>query len=290
MLRQWLWIGVLLLISFSGCTQDERVERAIKRERPETLSGRRVALVIGNGKYKHIGTLKNPVNDAKGMARVLKEIGFEVIEDYDAKEDEIGAAIHKFSQRIGNTGVALFYFSGHGLQVDGINYLVPIDAKITDEYQVPYQCNSANEVLSMLEKRQGTRINLVILDACRNNPFADGNRSVGGRGLAPMQASGSLIAYATAPGEVAKDGYGSHSPYTASLIRHIKTPGLELVDVFRAVGQEVEETTEGEQVPLETEQCEQKVLLSSLSPNGYAWATAAADRFSTGLSGWFGGL
>ena len=248
MFRQWICIGLLFVMCVPLWAQDDR---AIRRDRPSSVSGRRVALVIGNADYKgSLTRLRNPANDARGMAQVLEEIGFEVIPLYNANRAEIGRAVHEFSKKIGSEGVALFYFSGHGLQVEGQNYLVPVDAEIEEAYQVKYQCNSANEVLDVMQSRRGNRINVVILDACRNNPFADGNKSVGSRGLATMPgAPGSLIAYAADAGSVAKDGTGRHSPYTGSLIKHIKTPNLELEDVFKSVARDVLSATAGNQKP-----------------------------------------
>ena len=246
MFRRWIWIGILVLM---GTPLWAQAPRAIKRDRGEMASVQRVALVIGNGAYTgSVSSLRNPVNDARGMAQALRNIGFEVISLYDANRADMGEAVHEFSERISSTGVALFYFAGHGLQVDGMNYLVPIDANIQKEFQVKYQCNSANEILDMMEEKQGNRINVVILDACRANPFK--TRSISGRGLAAMpSSSGSLIAYAAAAGNVAEDGTGRHSPYTKSLIKHIQTPGLELEDVFKAVGKDVLRATNNAQNP-----------------------------------------
>ena len=248
MLRQWLWIGVLLLVGVPLWAQNTK-ERAIKREREEMVSEQRVALVIGNEAYTgSVPSLRNPVNDAQGMAQALENIGFKVIPLYNADKSQIGEAIYQFSELIDSKGVALFYFSGHGVEVDGINYLVPIGAKIQKEYQVKYECNSANEILDMMEEKRGNRINVVILDACRDNPFK--TRSIGGHGLVAMPSSpGSLIAYAASAGNVAKDGAGNHSPYTESLIKHIQTPGLEIEDVFKAVGKDVLRATKNAQNP-----------------------------------------
>lgn len=247
MFRQWMCISLLTLMGVPLWAQDQR---AIKRDHVEKTA-QRVALVIGNGAYTgSITPLRNPVNDARGMKWALENIGFEVIIAENADRSQIGEKIHEFSQRIGNEGIALFYFSGHGLQVDGINYLVPIDEKIEEEYQIKHRCNSANEILDMMETRRGKRINIVILDACRNNPLPIRTKSIGNQGLASMPVStGSLIAYAAAAGKTAIDGAGNHSPYTESLIRHIQTPGLDIEDVFKAVGRDVLKATNGKQSP-----------------------------------------
>ena len=248
MLRQWIWIGMLVLMGAPIWAQQEDPRRFT-----EGATGPRVALVIGNADYMDgvsLRPLRNPVNDAQEMTKVLEEIGFEVISLHNAKKSQIGEAIHQFSEQIGSEGVALFYFSGHGLQVSGQNYLVPVDAKIQASYQVRHQCNSTNEVLDMMESRRGNRINVVILDACRNNPFvSERNKSVGRAGLTAMHTSGSIIAYATAPGKTALDGDGDHSPYTESLITRITEPDVEIVQMFRNVGSDVEESTRGSTPP-----------------------------------------
>ena len=264
MLRRRIWIDVLFigvpvtLVMLTYFFQKPEVaghlgteDKAIRRDRPSSVSGRRVALVIGNADYKgSLTRLRNPVNDARGMAQVLEEIGFEVISLYNANRKQIGMAVGEFGKKIGSEGVAIFYFSGHGLQVEGQNYLVPVEANIAEATDVEYECNSVNRVLDTMEARRGNRINVVILDACRNNPFGYGNKSVGSRGLAAIpDASGSLIAYAAGAGSVAKDGTGRHSPYTESLIKHIKTPNLELTSIFKAVARDVSEATDSKQKP-----------------------------------------
>ncbi len=239
--------------------------KAIRRDRGETAQ--RVALIIGNQNYE-ASPLRNPVRDARGMKRALENIGFEVIISENADRSQIGEKIYEFSQRIGNKGIALFYFSGHGLQVEGINYLVPIGAKIQEEYQVKHQCNSANEILDMMEARQGNRINIVILDACRDNPLLLRTKSTGNKGLAAMQVStGALIAYAAAAGRTAEDGAGDHSPYTESLIKHIQTPGIEIEDVFKAVGRDVLQATNGKQSPARYSNLNHDYYLVPLSTN-----------------------
>ncbi len=246
MQKKILWIDIII-VALVGVPLWAQDHRAIKRDYGEMVPGPRVALVIGNAAYMG-NALQNPVNDARGMAQALKNIGFKVIALYDANKSQIGDAIYQFSELIDSEGVSIFYFAGHGLEVDGINYLMPIGAKIQKEYQVKHECNSANEILDMMEEKQGNRINLVILDACRDNPFR--TRSIGGRGLAAMPiAPGSLVAYAAAPGNVAADVGPVNSPYTGSLIKHIQTPGMEIDDVFKAVGRDVLKATQNKQNP-----------------------------------------
>jgi formylglycine-generating enzyme required for sulfatase activity len=194
---------------------------------------RRVALVIGNGAYK-AGPLKNPANDARDMAATLKSLGFEVILRENAGLRQMNEAIDQFWGSLKKGGVGLFFFAGHGLQVGGENFLVPVDARIALEKDVQYECVNAGKVLGRMEDA-GNGLNIVILDACRNNPFARSFRT-DSRGLAKMDApTGSLLAFATAPGDVAADGEGKNGLYTSHLLRHLRTPGLKVEDVLKQV-------------------------------------------------------
>jgi len=194
---------------------------------------RRVALVIGNGAYK-TGPLKNPANDARDMAATLKSLGFEVLLRENATQRQMNDAIDQFWQSLKKGGVGLFFFAGHGLQVAGENYLVPVDAKVNLEKDVQYECVNAGKVLGRMEDA-GNGLNIVILDACRNNPFARSFRSES-RGLVKMDApTGSLVAFATAPGDVAADGEGKNGLYTSHLLRVLRTPGLKIEDVLKRV-------------------------------------------------------
>jgi len=192
---------------------------------------RRVALIIGNGAYK-TGPLKNPANDARDMASALKSLGFEIILRENASLRQMNEAIDQFWSSLKKGGVGLFFFAGHGLQVAGENFLVPVDARIALEKDVQYECVNAGKVLGRMEDA-GNEINIVILDACRNNPFARSFRSES-RGLAKMDApSGSLVAFATAPGDIAADGEGRNGLYTSHLLRHLRTPGLAIEKVLK---------------------------------------------------------
>lgn len=196
-----------------------------------TKSEKRVALVIGNSAYPG-ARLSNPVNDAKDMASALRRLGFDVIEKTDATQKEMNRAIAQFGEKLRADTVALFYYAGHGMQVRGKNYLIPIDAQIASESSARVETVDVDGVLDQLSV---SPLNIVILDACRNNPFERRFRSVGG-GLAQMDApKGSLIAYATAPGKVASDGAGRNGLYTQELLKHIQTPGLQLEAVFKRV-------------------------------------------------------
>ena len=212
----------------------------------------RIALVIGNGGYE-TAPLNNPVNDARLMAATLRGVGFEVIERIDADQKAMKRAIQEFGERLeqaGQDGVGLFYFSGHGVQVGGVNYLIPIDTSINRESDVDIEAVSANAVLGTMEFARN-RLNIVILDACRNNPYARSFRSAA-RGLARMDAPrGTLVAYATAPGGVAFDGEGANSPYTSALAQAMQAPGLKVEEAFKQVRLSVMAETGEQQVPWE---------------------------------------
>jgi uncharacterized caspase-like protein len=214
---------------------------------------RKTALIIGNGNYKS-GPLKNAVNDALDMAATLSEKGFTVILRQDANRTEMRDAIREFGREINQGGVGLFYYSGHGLQVDGINYLVPIDADIELKAEVAEECVNASTVLKVMEY-SNNRINVIILDACRNNPFRSFSRSdeKGITRMDPPQGAkqGSIIAFATAPGAVASDGDTRNGLYTSKLLRYIKMSGLTLEEVFKRARIDVANESGGHQIPWE---------------------------------------
>jgi hypothetical protein len=216
----------------------------------EDASTRRVALVIGNAAYE-IAALKNAVNDARDMAQLLRELGFDVIYRENLNHNDMKRAIRAFGEKLRGGSVALFYYAGHGVQVRGLNYLVPVNAKVESEEEVEYECVDAGFVLAQMESA-GNRTNIVILDACRNNPFARSFRSVS-RGLAQMDApSGTLIAYATAPGSIASDGDARNGPYTQELLKTLRTPGLGIEEAFKRVRISVRNLTRGRQTPWES--------------------------------------
>jgi hypothetical protein len=213
----------------------------------------RIALLIGNADYES-GPLRNPVNDVRAMSATLAELGFKVVTLENASQGAMKQAIDEFGDglhKAGKNTVGLFYYSGHGVQVRGRNYLIPIGARIRSERQVEYESVDAARALSAMEDA-GNALNIVILDACRDNPFARSARNAGG-GLAMMDAaSGTLIAYATAPGRTADDGVGANGLYTAQLIRHMRTPGLKVEEVFKRVRTDVERLSDNAQVPWES--------------------------------------
>jgi cell division septation protein DedD len=211
----------------------------------------RNALVIGNGDYvKGIPPLVNPVNDAQSMTRALTKLGFHVTSRINASRSDMRAAVREFEDRLGHGGVGLFFYAGHGLQIDGENYLVPIDADVKRKYDVNDQCLKVSYILGAMEEAQN-RLNIIILDACRNNPFRSFRGGSGG--LARMDApTGSLLAYATAPGSVAQDGIGQNGLYTSKLLLHMNDPDLEILDMFRKVRVDVMAESENLQVPWES--------------------------------------
>ena len=214
---------------------------------PETAGERRVALVIGNSAYLN-SPLKNPVNDARAMALALQGCGFSVTKLENARRVEMRQALRDFASHIDHGGVGLFYFAGHGMAVKGRNYLIPVDADIQSDDEVEDQALGADAVTGKMEAAKN-RVNVIILDACRNNPFASASRS-GAHGLAQMDApAGSFIAYATAPGSTAADGAGANGLYTQYLLRAMTEPGLKLEEVFKRVRIGVKEASADQQVP-----------------------------------------
>ncbi|MEO5374786.1 MAG: SUMF1/EgtB/PvdO family nonheme iron enzyme [Alphaproteobacteria bacterium] len=210
---------------------------------------RRVALVIGNATYAS-SPLANPVNDARAMTKVLRSQGFEVIVRENATKAQMEDAVATFGEKLGPGVVGLVYYSGHGMQVGGRNFLIPVDANITSEQTVALRTLDADRVLEQMTAAQ-TRVNVVILDACRNNPFERRFRAVGG-GLAQMNAPrGTIVAYATAPGKVASDGAGSNGLYTSELLKAMSVPGMKVEEVFKQVRVAVAQASSDAQIPWE---------------------------------------
>lgn len=224
----------------------------ISQERGFQVVGKkgRIALIIGNGRYKS-SPLRNPINDAADMARVLRERGFEVILKTDANHKDMEKAIREFGEKLRQGGIGFFYFSGHGMQVKGVNYLVPVDADIQEEDEIKFKAVDANFVLSKMDSA-GNQMNVMILDACRDNPFIRSFRS-SARGLAQMDAPrGSLIVYATSPGKTAADGEGRNGIFTKHLLKAIRETNLEVGQLLREVRRGVMNETDSNQVPWES--------------------------------------
>jgi hypothetical protein len=217
----------------------------------------RVALVIGNSKYVNVNVLANAVNDARMTARALRDIGFAVTDGYDLSRDGMERQIREFLRKSETARVRLFYYAGHGLQVDGRNYLVPVNTKLESASDLSFETVGLDTILESLDST--SRTNIIILDACRNNPFAQTFASKYGAGrsvtVAPGLAgyaslgAGMLIAFSTAPGAVALDGSGANSPFTEALARHLRTPGLEVRQMLTRVRADVANETSGKQIP-----------------------------------------
>jgi carboxyl-terminal processing protease len=210
-------------------------------------------LVIGNSAYKgDLPALPNPANDAKLMAQSLKNVGFDVIEAEDADQLSMKKAIVAFGDKLtaaGSSATGLFFYAGHGVQVGGENYLIPVDAQIQKEADVDLAAVSASSVMKQMDFA-GSAVNIVILDACRNNPLAANSRGMT-RGLAELQSKprGSFIAYSTSPGSTAADGDSANSPYTKALAETIQEPGISISDVFQEVRTKVLAATGNQQTP-----------------------------------------
>jgi tetratricopeptide (TPR) repeat protein len=241
-----------LIFSLVSCQNQQPQDRGITITTNQSQSQqkqRRTALVIGNASYQD-NPLKNSINDAEAMANALKDVGFDVILLENADLKQIENAIDTFHHQLKAGGVGLFYYAGHGTQVDGENYLIPVNAKLDVAEDVRYEAIPVGKVLARMEDA-ANQMNIVILDACRNNPFARKWRS-SQRGLAPIQsARGALIAFATEPGGVAADGEGENGLYTSFLLKHLKTPNLDVELMFKRVREDLVQATQNKQVPWE---------------------------------------
>ena len=237
----------------------------------------RLALVIGNSSYTD-APLTNPVNDANAIAKTLQGLGFKVILRTNVTQSQMRQAVRQFGDELhASRGVGLFYFAGHGMQINSRNFLIPVGTDIRREYEVEDQSVDAGSVLSMMQSARA-RVNIVILDACRNNPFARSFRN-STVGLAPMQApAGTLLAYATAPGEVASDGTGANGLYTQYLLRNMSVPGLKIEDVFKNVRAAVRQDSGGKQTPWENTSLEGEFYFNiNVTVNIQAPSPAASD-------------
>lgn len=240
-------IAFLFIISLSSLSF---AERALSIENQS--DNKRIALVIGNGNYRS-SPLKNPINDASAMGDILKKNGFDVIIKLDANQRQMEQAINQFGKKLNAGGVGFFYYAGHGIQIDGRNYLIPIDVSIESESDVKYESIDAGRVLGKMHDAENS-LNIIVMDACRNNPFSRSFRS-SEKGLAKMDApTGSILAYATSPGSVAADGGSNESNglYTKYLLKYLSQPHLKIEDVFKKVRIAVVEDSDKKQVPWES--------------------------------------
>ena len=245
---------------------------------PTALQGpeQRVALVIGNAHYKNAPELANPDNDAQSMAQFLNKAGFEVTSAIDLTQNDMIRVVQDFSSKVaarGPNSVAMIYYAGHGVQLAGENYLVPVDANVSTPNDLTSNSLRLVDLMATLESIP-SRLRIVLLDACRNNPFPGVNDA--GRGLAIVDApNGSIVGYSTAPGMEAQDGDGNHSPYTTAFLDTARVPNLPIEQLFKRIRLEVNTTTKGKQTPWES---------SSLTSDFYFFgdtavaATRAPDR------------
>jgi uncharacterized caspase-like protein len=225
----------------------------------------RLALIIGNSAYTHTSRLKNPINDARALSEVFRRLDYKVRLGIDQTKADLDSLIDSFSHDIKKAEVAVFFYAGHGMQIDSKNYIVPVDFDPESDVILIDQLLSFDTILNMMTL--GPRINIVMLDACRDNPLAtklasnilsgrslslDGKRGVRliGQGLAEVEGGvGTLIAYATQPGNVASDGAGDNSPFTAGMLQHLETEGLEIREFLTRVRRSVVAETSGKQIP-----------------------------------------
>jgi len=253
----------------------------------EAVAAARVALVVGNGDYAaEIGKLKNPTSDAQLMADTLTGLGFEVALVTDADQKAMKRAIREFGQKLRETGpqgIGLFYYAGHGVQVDGENFLLPVGAEIQAEGDVELEAVSASSILSQMQFA-GNAVNLVFLDACRNNPLTRSFRS-GARGLARVDAPrGSFVGYSTAPGDVSVDGESSNSPYALALVEELNTPGISIEEAHRAVRGKVLAATNQRQTPWDSSSLTGAVILKKAAEQPQVAAVAPPPAPSAGAS------
>jgi len=221
------------------------------------INERRIALVIGNGDYIS-APLRNPVNDANTISAELKKLGFEVTTVTNGSQNQMKQAISNYGTQLSKDKniVGLFYYAGHGIQVKGKNYIIPTDAKIEKEPDVEVFCVDLDGLLANLEYA-GNNMNVIILDACRNNPFGRGFRSQAGNGLATVNApTGTFIAFATAPGSTASDGEGNNGLYTQEFVKALQIPNIKIEDVFKKVRTQVKTLSNGQQIPWENSSIE----------------------------------
>jgi hypothetical protein len=221
---------------------------------PTARAENRLALVIGQSAYRAVTPLPNPANDAKAMTQLLGDAGFDVLAAPDLSQNELRGKVGEFAARIAAKGpdtVALVFYAGHGMQIDGENFLIPIDVDPKREADIPLQAVRLNDVLNTLNSVP-SKTRIVLLDACRNNPFPDVNKTAG-HGLAIVDAkvgaAGTFVSYSTSPGAEAEDGTGADSPYTTALLKTAREPGLSIEEAFKRVRVSVNQATDGRQTP-----------------------------------------
>jgi Caspase domain/Putative peptidoglycan binding domain len=245
---EWIMRFLIAALSIAGLLVSANVAKADKR----------VAFVVGNGAYKNVAALPNPAIDAKAMAKVLRNVGFDVVEGTNLTRDKMTERLLEFGKKAEGADVALFFYAGHGIAINGTNYLLPVDADIKSEMDVKLG-SAINIDLTLDQTMSDAKVKLVFLDACRDNPFANKIKSNSSAtrsltvqsGLAEMKSGeGTLIAFATGPGQTALDGQeGTNSPFTRALMAHITTPGVEIQQAMTEVRAQVNEETNKNQLP-----------------------------------------
>ena len=252
-----IWVASLLagLLSFvaAGAAFAEAPTADIRNGMQTPPADQRVALVIGNSNYQSAPKLANPGNDAQSMSQLLNSAGFEVTRATDLTRTDMIRVVQDFTAKVAERGpgtVAMIYYAGHGVQVEGENYLLPVDAKISSSYDLDGNSLRLVDLMGTLDAIT-SRMRIVVLDACRNNPFPQANDA--GRGLAIVDApNGSIVGYSTSPGMEAADGDGNHSPYTSAFINNAREPNLPIEQLFKRVRLDVNHATRGRQTPWES--------------------------------------
>jgi len=259
-------LGLILGLSNSASSSQnpsilvkEKVRESFSLNQPYLISQRqtstkRVALVIGNSDYQHGSKLRNAVNDANDIAKTLKELNFDVILLTNGNLRSMDQSLERFYRQLQQGAVGLFYYAGHGIQVNGENYLIPVDARLNRESEVNYESLPLGKLLAAMEESDNG-VNIVILDACRDNPFGRSwTRSSSNKGLAAIQnsATGTFIAYATGPGDVAQDGTGRNGTFTEALLKNLRNPNQNVEEIFKQVRVDVANKTNNAQVPWTT--------------------------------------
>lgn len=276
-------MAICLPVRNASAQQDRQLVQ--NGSQPVATNVKRIALVIGNGAYTSAPPLKNPPNDARDMAATLKTLGFDVVSGINVNQKDMKRLIREFGMKLKTGGSGLFYYAGHGVQSKGRNYLIPIDADIQSEAEVEDSGVDAGLVLNFMDDAQNG-LNIVILDACRNNPFARSFRSATD-GLAQVDApTGTLIAYATAPGRVASDGTAGNGLYTAELLKQMKVPGVSVTDMFMRVRAEVMKQTGNKQVPWEASSLVGAFYFSGTATDAPVTAASRIDPTAFELSYW----
>jgi uncharacterized membrane protein YgcG len=267
---------------FRPVLRDALVAAAVLLGSNAAFAENRVALVIGQSAYRAVVALPNPANDAKAMAQLLGEAGFEVVTAADLSQNDLRRTVGEFAARIAAKGpdtTALMFYAGHGIQVDGENYLIPVDVDPKRETDIPLQAVRLNDLLNTLTSVP-SKMRILLLDACRNNPFPELNKTAG-HGLAIVDAKvgapGIFLSYSTSPGAEAEDGSGANSPYTTALLTAARQPGLPIEEAFKRVRVSVNKATEGRQTPWESSSLTDEFRFFSSGDAG-AKQPAAAKR------------